>query len=365
MTENAANGTAHQPCAPQPKTDRANSGGPDYVFEQIEDGATREVAPGLHWVRMPLPFALNHINLWLLKDGDGWTVVDTGFANDAIRAHWREVIGRISGGRPVGRMIVTHFHPDHLGLAGWFEKEYGAELWMSYPDWLQAHLAWTQDVTHSIDAWMAFFVRNGFDRDRAERFKQVRKDFGRWTAPVPGTVNRLWDGRAVDIGGRDWRVITGAGHSPEHAALYNPELNILISGDQVLPKITTNISVWFNEPDGNPLRQYMESFDKFRPLPDDALVLPSHGLPFRGLHARLDALEEHHAERLREAWERCDEPRTAMEVVPTLFRRELDDHQISFAMGEALAHLNYLVGEGRLEKAEGEDGLVRYRRPAR
>lgn len=336
---------------------------PHYPFEDLETGQTREVAPGIYWVRMPLPFALNHINLWLLEDGDGWTVVDTGFPTDEIRELWREAIGRLCGDKPIRRMIVTHFHPDHLGLAGWFEEEYGAELWMSYPDWLQAHLAWTQEVTHSLDAWMDFFVSNGFDPARAEKFKKDRQSFGRWTTPIPAAVNRLWEGRDVSIGGRGWRVITGAGHSPEHAALYCADMNLLISGDQVLPKITTNISVWFNEPNGNPLRQYIESLDKYRPLPTDTLVLPSHGWPFTGLHARLNFLVAHHGERLDEALAHCGEPRTGVEVVPVLFNRELDDHQFSFALGEALAHLNYLVGDGRLVKETGADGLIRYRRP--
>lgn len=338
---------------------------PDYVFPPLGFGETLTVAPGVAWVRMPLPFALDHINLWLLEDGDGWTVVDTGFKHEPIRAHWREVIERLCGGRPLRRMIVTHFHPDHLGLAGWFQEEFGADLWMSYPDWMQAHLAWTQELTHSLDDRMTFFVDNGFDEEKAERLRAERRDMGRITTPVPRTVNRLWDGRVVRVGGRDWRVITGAGHSPEHSALFCEELDVLISGDQVLPKITTNVSVWFNEPDGDPLRQYLESLDKFRPLPADVLVLPSHNRPFRGLHARLDYLRAHHEDRLAAALARCDEPRTAVEVIPALFERELDDHQFMFAMGEALAHLNHLVGDGRLAKARGHDGLVRFGQPPR
>jgi len=336
---------------------------PQYAFDQLDYGETLEVAPGVHWVRMPLPFALNHINLWLLEDGDGWTIVDTGFDHDDIRAHWKDVIAKLTGGRPITRTIVTHFHPDHLGLAGWFQEEYATDLWMTYPEWLQAQLAWTQEATHSLDAWMDFFVHNGFDASKTEPFKADRKDFGRWTTPVPKTVNRLWDGREIEINGNSWRVITGAGHSPEHAALYCEQLNVLISGDQVLPKITTNVSVWFTEPDGNPLRQFLESLDKFRPLPDDVLILPSHNLPFHRLHERLDYLVRHHHERLDAALACCDVPRLAVEVIPALFKRKLDDHQFIFAMGEALAHLNHLVGDGRLEKTIGADGMFRFGPP--
>ena len=329
---------------------------PDYPFAKLTNGETLEVAPGIHWVRMPLPFSLDHINLWFLEDGDGWTVVDCGYNDDRTRDYWRAVIAGIGGGRPIGRVVVTHFHSDHLGLAGWFAAEYGAGLWITYTEWLQAQLAWTKSVTHDVDGWIEFFVDNGLDDDTAAQIKAGRMNFGRAIYPVPNSLTRIWDDGAIDIGGREWRVITGAGHSPEHAALYCAELEVLISGDQVLPRITTNVSLWYTEPDGDPLRQYIDSLAKYRHLPADTLVLPSHNYPFRGLHDRLDYLVEHHRERLAVARDHCDTPRTAAELIPILFERQLDAMQMGFAIGESLAHLNFLVTAGEVRKFRDAGG---------
>lgn len=334
---------------------------PTYPYEKLDYGATLEVAPGVHWVRMPLPFALDHINLWLLEDGDGWTVVDTGYFTDEARDHWRAVLAGLGQGRPVKRAIVTHFHPDHLGLAGWFAEEYGARLWITNAEYLQAHLACAQSITHDVGGWMRFFVDNGLDAAAGERFKEARKDFGGTITPVPVTFRRIVDGEAIEIGGRQWRVITGGGHSAEHAALFCAELNLLISGDQVLPRITTNVSVWYTEPDGDPLRLFLASLERYRPLPPDVFVLPSHDRPFTGLHDRLDALAAHHRDRLDETLAHCEQPRTAMELVPVLFRRALDDHQLAFAMGEALAHLNLLAADGSLRRTRN-GGSILYQR---
>jgi len=331
---------------------------PVYPHEKLEYGQTLEVAPGIHWVRMPLPFALNHINVWLLEDGDGFAVVDTGYNLEDVRTIWRDVLSRIVGERRVTRTIVTHFHPDHIGLAGWFAEEYGTELWTPYAEWMQARLSY--DVRDG-DSWYAFYVANGLPAERANVQRLRRGRYSHACAPIPMTLRRIWDGTTIQIGGRAWRVITGAGHSPEHASLYCDELKLLISGDQVLPRITTNVSVWYNEPYGNPLRQFIDSFAKFRPLPKDTFVLPSHDRPFYGLHDRLDTLVAHHAARFEKARAACAEPQTAMEVVPALFDRQLDDQQIGFAVGESLAHLNYLMNDGRMERIAGADGKFRFK----
>ena len=338
---------------------------PSYPFDPLNNGETMEVAPGIYWVRMPLPFALNHINLWLLEDGDGWTIVDTGFNDDETRDYWRAIMDRLLGGRPLKRAIVTHFHPDHLGLAGWFRTEFDVPLWMTYTEWLQAHCAWGRSVTHDLDAWVEFCVTNGLDEGSVDEYRSSRSDFGQMVTPIPLTIRRIWDGERFEINGHEWRVITGSGHSAEHAALYCADLNVLISGDQVLPRITTNVSLWYTEPDGDPLRQFLESFDKFRALPADALVLPSHNLPFHGLHDRLDYLDTHHRERLDVAREFCSRPRTGIDVISVLFDRKIDTFQIGLALGEALAHLNYLVGEGSLRKYRSSaTGKIVYERVA-
>lgn len=331
---------------------------PVYPHEKLEYGQTLEVAPGIHWVRMPLPFALNHINVWLLEDGDGFAVVDTGYNLEDVRTIWRNVLSRIVGERRVTRTIVTHFHPDHIGLAGWFAEQYGTELWTPYAEWMQARLSYN---VRDGDSWYAFYVANGLPAERANVQRLRRGRYSHACTPIPMTLRRIWDGMTFPIGGRAWRVITGAGHSPEHASLYCDELKLLISGDQVLPRITTNVSVWYNEPFGNPLRQFIESFAKFRPLPRDTFVLPSHDRPFYGLHDRLDTLEAHHAVRFDKARAACAEPKTAMEVVPALFDRQLDDQQIGFAVGELLAHLNYLMNDGRAERIAGADGIFRFK----
>ncbi len=337
---------------------------PVYPYETLEYGDTREVAPGIHWLRVRLPFALNHVNLWLLADGDGWTVIDTGYNNDETRDMWRTAIARVCGNAPVTRLIVTHFHPDHLGLAGWFEEEWGMRLWMTYAEWLQAHLGRTNDVTHSLTNRLAFWRSHGLPADVAEAFRAGRASFANIMTPPPQKLRRINDGDVIAIGGRSWRIITGGGHSPEHAALYCEEINVLISGDQVLPRITTNISLWETEPEGDPLRRYLTTIERFRPLPADVLVLPSHDRPFTGLHDRLDSLHAHHKVRLDATWQAAEAPVTANDIIPVLFKRKLDAHQIGFAMGEALSHLNYLVEDGRLVREEGADGIVRFARAA-
>ncbi|MEE8332568.1 MAG: MBL fold metallo-hydrolase [Alphaproteobacteria bacterium] len=334
---------------------------PDYAFPRQSHGELCEVAPGVHWVHMPLPFALNHVNLWLLDDGDGWTVVDTGYNNDDTRAHWETIFDKFLDGRPVTRVIVTHFHPDHVSLAGWFVERFGAEIWMTYSEWMQAQLNRHGGPTADMDARIQFYRDNGMEDDGADGYVETRPDFARIIMPLPVAFHRMMEGDEIRIGGHGWRIIIGAGHSPEHAALWCADLNVLISGDQVLPRISTNVSLQCNEPDGDPLRLFLTSLEKFRPLPADVLVLPSHDRPFRGLHDRIDALGEHHEERLRAAHEACADPMTAADLIPVLFKRKLDRHQFGFAIGEALAHAQYLVTDGRLTRARDPDGLLRYR----
>ena len=333
----------------------------DYPFEKLDYGEALEVASGIYWVRMPLPFALNHINLWLLADGDGWTAIDTGYNSEETRTFWEAVFGRVLDGKPVRRVMVSHFHPDHASLAGWFAERWNAPIWMTYSEWMQAQLNHYGGPTADIDARMDFYAENGMEQEGIDGYRATRPDFSKIILPLPVAFCRMMDGDVITIGGDQWQVITGAGHSPEHAALWCAKRNILISGDQVLPRISTNVSLQCNEPDGDPLRLYLESLEKFRPVAKDALVLPSHDRPFYGLHDRIDALGHHHEERLEAAYDACTEAQTARELIPHLFSRKLDRHQLGFAIGEALAHANYLVSEGRLTKRRDQDGIIRYR----
>ena len=323
-------------------------------------GTTREVAPGVHWLRMPLPFALDHINLWLLDDGDALVIVDCGLASDATRAAWQRLFEGTIGGRRVGRVVVTHFHPDHLGLAGWLAERTGAELWMTEGEFRIAHE--TRDAQkYGLDDLLALFARNGLP---AEHFASLsrRSGYRSHVGEIPATFRRMREGDVLPVGARGWRVIVGRGHAPEHASLACEEAGVLISGDMLLPRISTNVGVWPSDPEGNPLADFLASLQKFRALAPGTLVLPSHGLPFRGAHARIADLEAHHAVRFAALEAACATggPRTASEVLEVLFQRKLDAQQLFFAMGEAIAHLHYLHRAGRLARAIGADGIIRY-----
>ena len=334
-----------------------------YPQERLpEAGASLELAPGVRWVRMPLPFALDHINLWLLEDGVGaagaplWTAVDTGIATEAIRENWR----RLLPAHPLRRQIVTHCHPDHLGLAAWLQQETGAPLWMSLGEYLTAHMISAQQDGYSIPAMLSLFAAHGLDQQTLEALALRGNAFKRNVPEIPATYRRLFAGEDIAIGQHSWRVMAGFGHSPEHAALYCDDLHLLISGDMLLPRISTNISVIAANPDSDPLRLFLESIARFKVLPPDTLVLPSHGLPFRGVHARVAQLEAHHRERCADLLAACIKPMTAAELIPVLFARKITDaHQSMFAMGEAMAHLNYLEQAGSLTRVT-DGGSIRF-----
>ena len=323
------------------------------------------VAPGVHWLRMPLPFALDHINLWLLEDGDGYAIVDCGLGNQKTRDLWDAYFaaahGLGTGGSLwVTRVVVTHHHPDHAGNAFWLTHRFGADLWMSLGEYFVGHALRESQAGFSPENHLALFYRNGLEREHGENMSQRGNAYRRSVPEFPASYRRLSEGQGLEIGGRTWRVIMGYGHSPEHASLYCEALGVLISGDMVLPRISTNVSVWTVEPEGNPLRLFLDSLERYAALPENTLVLPSHGLPFRGMRERIAQLREHHRLRLAEVEEACISPKSAADIVPTLFRRTLDTHQRFFAMGEAMAHLHFLHAEGQLERRIGADGIFRY-----
>ena len=342
---------------------------PDYPFATPPAaGEIFEVAPGVRWLRMPLPFALNHINLWLLEDDGGWTIVDTGFALDAVKECWQTVLSQLAatthGGRIV-RIIVTHFHPDHLGLAAWLQELSGAPVCMTLGEYLTGHAVWHEIGGHGNQPMLRQFRAHGLDAERCAALERRSGGYNRGVPSLPTRYQRLFAGDHLVIGRHRWQVRVGYGHSPEHAALYSSELGVLISGDMLLPKISTNISVFAVTPMADSLADYLHSIDAYRELPPETLVLPSHGLPFYGIEGRVDALHAHHEERLLALEERCGNPRTAADLLMALFSRDLDTHQTMFAMGEAIAHLNRLEHAGRLTRSEGADGLIRFVRTQR
>ncbi|MGH8687956.1 MAG: MBL fold metallo-hydrolase [Burkholderiales bacterium] len=334
----------------------------EYPFAEVPaPGTLRNVAPGVHWLRMALPFALDHINLWLLEDADGWTLVDTGLADAPTRASWDALFADAAAGRPVRRVLATHFHPDHAGNAGWLCERFDVPLWMMQAEYLTAHAVHAGVGGFEAGATLALFKANGLDIARFPQMEGRGNLYRRQVSPLPASYRRIVDGEAIAVGGRAWRVISGYGHSPEHASLYCESLGVLIAGDMLLPRISTNVSVWPVDPAGDPLGYFLHSIRQYRELPERTLVLPSHGLPFYGAHARVAQLEAHHDARLADLLAACREgPRSAADVIGLLFRRPLDGHQMFFAMGEAMAHLHYLERAGRLRREPGADGVARF-----
>jgi glyoxylase-like metal-dependent hydrolase (beta-lactamase superfamily II) len=335
-------------------------------------GQTVNVAPGVFWVRMKLPFALDHINVWLLRDEldgqPGWTIIDCGIANEDTQAAWSQVFATQLEGLPVLRVIVTHMHPDHVGNAHWLTQRWSTperpcRLWMSATDFHASHLASKPTSSTFGERAAAYFASHGLsDPASMDKIRARTNYFGSMVPEVPDSFHRLMDGLSVKIGPHPWTCHVGHGHAPEHIALHCADLGVLISGDMVLPRISTNVSVYDAEPEADSLSLFLRSLDRMRAaLPADTLVLPSHGKPFTGLHTRIDQLHEHHRDRLAEVMTACrQQPTTAADLLPILFKRTLDLHQTTFAMGEAVAHLNALWHQGAIRRTLGGDGVYRF-----
>ena len=329
-------------------------------------GTTLEVAPGVRWLRMLLPFQLDHINLWQLRDRldgeDGWTIVDCGIANDTTRAAWETIFANELQGLPVLRVITTHMHADHMGLAHWLTEKWNVRLWSSATDYNVARMASSGLASIGGEATARFMASHGLtDPESQAKIKARTNYYASMVPQLPPAYRRLMDGDTLAIGGHDWVGHAGYGHAPEHISLHCQQLGVLISGDMVLPRISTNVSVHEGEPEGDPLRLYLASIMRMKALPHDTLVLPSHGRPFRGLHTRVDQLVAHHDERFADVLNACAEaPQHAAGLLPVLFRRALDLHQTTFAMGESVAHLNALWLAGRLTRRLDADGIYRF-----
>ena len=322
-------------------------------------GKFLDVAPGVRWLRMKLPFALDHINLWLLEDQGGWTAIDCGIGDEATRALWDEQLR----GLTLRRVLVTHHHPDHAGNAAWLTQRFGIDLWMTQAEFLSAHATRLALAGHKTELVLELFARHGLEAARREVMGKRGNHYKVLVPKFPEAYRRIFDGDTIRIGARDWAVRVGFGHAPEHASLYCRQEGVLISGDMLLPSISTNVSVWSTDPEGDPLRRFLESIRRYRELPADTLVLPSHGRPFQGAHERVAQLEAHHEARLADLVAACTgQPHCAAEVLELLFRRALDPHQTFFAMGEAIAHLNHLWHAGRLERRADSAGVLRFGR---
>jgi glyoxylase-like metal-dependent hydrolase (beta-lactamase superfamily II) len=335
----------------------------EYPFEtRPETGASVEVAPGVHWVRMRLPFQLNHINLWLLEDGEGWTVVDTGIRDEPTREAWMQLFAGPMKGKPITRVLVTHMHPDHIGLAGWLVRRFDTKLWMSRTDYLMCRSLVADTGQEAPPEGIRFYKAAGFPDDALEEYRTKFGGFGTVIYRLPNAYRRIVDGETLKIGRYTWQVVVGRGHAPEHVCLWCKEANLFVSGDQLLPRISSNISLFPTEPEGDPLRDWLESCAYLRDLlPEDILVLPAHNEPFRGAEERLAELIADHESNLEKLAIACAEPKRAVDVFPALFRSRITAGVYGMATGESLAHLSCLLHRGVVEKQTDADGVDWYR----
>jgi glyoxylase-like metal-dependent hydrolase (beta-lactamase superfamily II) len=336
-----------------------------YPFEATPEagsGRAVEAAPGVLWLRQPLGGSLGFINVWAIADGDGWALVDTGVQTRETSQAWRVAFAETLGGRPVTRMICTHLHPDHVGLAGWITRKFDCRLWMTRLEYFQCRMLAADTGREAPEDGVRFFRAAGWDEEGIDAYKARFGGFGKMIYPLPDSYRRMFDGEAFAIGDHSWRVVTGQGHSPDHACLYCPELGVLISGDQVLPRISSNVSVFPTEPDADPLTDWITSLAKVKAaVPDTVLVLPAHNDPFLGLHARIDHLINGHERGLGRLAKTLATPKRAVDVFGALFARAIGPDLLGMATGEALAHLNCLIGRGLAVREADADGVAWYR----
>jgi len=314
---------------------------------------------------MQLPFHLDHINLWAIRDVGGWTVVDCGIRDEGTAERWSRIFAEGFGGEPVVRVIVTPMHPDHVGMAGWLTRRFGCRLWMSRGEYLSCRVLVADTGREAPPEAIGFYRRAGWSHAQLERYRTRFGGFGKSIYTLPDGYRRLQDGDRVQIGQHEWEVVVGSGHSPEHACLVSHELGVLISGDQVLPRISSNVSVFPTEPDANPLADWMASIERLRSrVSSEVLVLPAHNEPFHGLHTRLSDLQSSHERSLERLEAALSTSSRAVDTFPALFARDIrpdDGNLVSMATGESLAHLNWLVQAGRVKAETDTAGVAWYR----
>lgn len=327
-------------------------------------GSAVEVGPGLLRLRLPLPGPPGHVNAWLLDDGTGWLLVDTGLDTPELRQFWLSAFDTALDGRPITRVLVTHFHPDHVGLAGWICARFQAPLLMPRSEWLKAWLLLVDDREAILRAFIDLHSKAGSPEQHLDYLRHRGITYQARVAPLPRSLQPIGEGQVLRIGRREWQVMIGSGHAPEMACLWNPADEMLIAADHILPRISPHIGVTPAEPDDDPLGTYLASLARFCMLPKEALVLPSHGEPFHGLHARIDALIQHHRERLdllRDAARAAgDTGLTAYDAAQAMFTKPLTEDRLSAAVSEAMAHLARLARLGELAKHTDAAGVMRF-----
>ncbi|MGR3565908.1 MAG: MBL fold metallo-hydrolase [Heliomarina sp.] len=327
-----------------------------------EHGGAIEVAPGILWIRMPLPMKLDHVNLYALDDGDGWTVIDTGFGSRKTREIWTEVLNGPMAGKPVKRVIMTHHHPDHMGNVGWFQTEHGAELVSTRTSWLFARMLHLDAQERPPSETLAFWKSAGMDPEILDQRAQEKPfNYADIAVPMPLGFKRIKQGDVIEMGGRTWDIHIGNGHAPEHATFWSRDDNLVISGDQILPSISPNIGVYVTEPEADPLEGWLEACERFLPLArPDHLVLGGHKLPFTGLPVRLRQLIDNHHGALRRLMKHLAEPHSAAECFSVLFKRNIGAGEYGLALVESVAHVNHLYLKGDVTRERRADGAWVY-----
>jgi glyoxylase-like metal-dependent hydrolase (beta-lactamase superfamily II) len=326
-------------------------------------GAVTDIAPGIRWLRLPLPYRLDHVNIYLIENDGGWTALDSGLGDDPCRQAWQTALAGPLRGQQLKSLIVSHYHPDHVGLAGWLCEQFGLELTMPRPEYLLSLLLQFAPADYGEDVFRPFYRRHGLSAEATEIVLSRGHEYLTRTTGVPASYHRIKHGDTVSVGGRRFQVLTGGGHALEQAMLYRPEERLFLAADQVIARISPNVSVHPMEPSLDALGIYLTSLRAIRDsVAPDVLVLPGHGLPFHGLHDRVEELILHHAQRCAEIEAACrPAPRSVAEIVPYLFTRTLDAHQTGFAFGEVLAHVNHMLGRGELRLETDAGGVDRYR----
>lgn len=325
-------------------------------------GEFTEIAEGVLWMRLPLPMRLDHVNVYALDDGDGWTIVDTGFASDEMRQVWTSLIEGPLAGKPVTRVVVTHHHPDHVGLAGWFQSEHGAELVTTRTAWLFARMLLLDEQKTPASETIAFYESAGMAPDiLAKRATDRPFNYADIVAPMPLGFTRIKQGDSIKMAGRTWDVHIGNGHAPEHATFWSRDDNLVLSGDQIISSISPNIGVYATEPNANPLADWIEASERLALLArPDQIVLGGHKLPFTGLPFRMRQLVDNHHGALARLKKHLDTPKTAAECFAPLFKRKIDEAEYGLALVESVAHANHLFHAGQVTRSRRDDGAWLY-----
>lgn len=325
-------------------------------------GELTPVAPGIAWLRVRLPFALDHVNLWVLDDPDGWTLIDTGVDNPATRAVWQAVLAGPLAGRPVARILITHFHPDHFGAAAWLAGQTGAPVLMSRTEWVTGRMLALDASEETLAVIEAHYRKAAMPEEVIAAQRARGHGYRRSVPATPPIHTSLEAGQELMLAGSRWRVMIGRGHAPEQVTLYSAERGLLIAADQILPRISPVVGVWASSPEHDPLGEFLRSLQPYRELPEATRVLPSHDAPFEGLHARVDQLIAHHEHRLALTLDACTRPATGHEILKALFPRAYDPHQTGFALAETLSHVNHLRRQGLVERSVDDAGVWRFAR---